>query len=296
MRRLQGVGQLGNAGEPVGCNSGEGSLERLLDGCRESGADHTHFGSGASKAFRDDRLRRRPGKRRLTGQHLIKHCPQRVHVAPGIERALTRCLLRAHVGGRPDAQPCCGKPVVTSTQGSRDAEVGHQRAAIGRKQQVFGFDVAVDHAVVVGVLKGTGRIGGNPKRNLHRELLLAPKAIAETLPFDEGHGEPELSGTFSRVVHREDMRVLEAGDRLDFTLEALRAQAGSQLGVQDLESDMPAVLDVPREIDSGHSPAAELALDPVAVAQSVSQFRSCLWDHGETWAKGPSQSGPARPY
>jgi hypothetical protein len=47
-----------------------------------------------------------------------------------------------------------------------------------------------------------------------------------------------------------------------------------------------AMLEIPGEIDRGHPPAAELALDYVTVAQGVSQFGSCLLDHDETWEVG----------
>ena len=43
---------------------------------------------------------------------------------------------------------------------------------------------------------------------------------------------------------------------------------GGELGVEHLERDRPVVLEVAREVHRGHAPAAELALDRVAVAQT----------------------------
>jgi len=68
-------------------------------------------------------------------------------------------------------------------------------------------------------------------------------------------------------VHGEDIRVLEPSDRLDLALEALRAERVGQLGVQHLERHGALVPEVAGEVDRGHSPAPQLALDHVAVLQ-----------------------------
>src|SRR5687767_7726235 len=54
------------------------------------------------------------------------------------------------------------------------------------------------------------------------------------------------------------------------------------------------VCESPAEL-RGHPPAAELALDRVAVALGVSQSGSCPLDHGETWGlEGRFESAPVR--
>ena len=70
------------------------------------------------------------------------------------------------------------------------------------------------------------------------------------------------------VVDREDVGVLEPGGELDLALEALGAERGGQLGMEDLERDRPVVLQVVGEIDRGHAPAPELALERVAVPKA----------------------------
>ena len=72
---------------------------------------------------------------------------------------------------------------------------------------------------------------------------------------------------FARVEHGEDVGVLQPGGEPDLAQEALRAERGGELGVQHLERDLAVVLEVVREIDRGHAPAAELALERVAVGQ-----------------------------
>ena len=136
-----------------------------------------------------------------------------------------------------------------------DPEVRHERAAVLGEEQVLGLDVPVNHSVVVGILERPGGVGGNPKCILHRQLRLAPQAVAETLPFDEGHGEPELPGGFPGVMNSEDMGVLQAGGEPDFTLEAFGAERRRQLGVQHLEGDRAVVPEVVGEVDRGHAAA-----------------------------------------
>ena len=61
--------------------------------------------------------------------------------------------------------------------------------------------------------------------------------------------------------------MLERRHHPDLRQEALGAQRHGQLGLEHLERHVPVVLEVAGEIDGGHPALAELALDPVAVAE-----------------------------
>ena len=63
--------------------------------------------------------------------------------------------------------------------------------------------------------------------------------------------------------------MLKLGSQVDLAEEALRSQAGGQLGMQHLESDLPVVTKVLRQIDRSHPAPTELALDRVARLQGV---------------------------
>jgi hypothetical protein len=65
--------------------------------------------------------------------------------------------------------------------------------------------------------------------------------------------------------------MLQPGGEADLALEALGAEAGGQVQVEELERDRSVVPEVLGEPDRGHPPAAELALEGVAVAQSRAQ-------------------------
>ena len=71
---------------------------------------------------------------------------------------------------------------------------------------------------------------------------------------------------------------------LDLAQEPLGAERGGELGAEDLEGDA-LCLQVVREVDRGHPPAPELALDDVAVGQRGLEAGS---DFGQV--DGPTRS------
>ena len=127
--------------------------------------------------------------------------------------------------------------------------------------------------MLVGVVERAGRLPRDLERVLHRELPLAAEPVAEALALDERHGEPEPAGGLARVEHGEDVGVLQPGGEADLALEPVRPERGGQLGVEHLERHRPVVPEVLGEVDGGHAPAAELALDRVAVPQSRAEIR-----------------------
>src|SRR2546429_10027910 len=60
---------------------------------------------------------------------------------------------------------------------ARDAKIGNDRVP-GGDENVLGFDVTVDHALLVGVLQGIGHFPRDDQRLLHRELRLPDEPVA----------------------------------------------------------------------------------------------------------------------
>jgi hypothetical protein len=90
--------------------------------------------------------------------------------------------------------------------------------------------------------------------------------------------------------------MMQPGGDLDLPQEPLRSQRGGELRPQHLDRDLSVMLEILGEINGGHAAPAELALDQVPVAQSVSQFGSGPVDHGETSGlEGLFESAPMRP-
>ena len=114
---------------------------------------------------RDDRLRARPGERRLAGEHLVQHRAERVDVAARVDRALAHRLLGAHVLRRAEREArlrhalrrrrCCTR--------ERDAEVGDERVPV-LQQDVLRLDVAMDDAVPVRVVERVGDLARDARR------------------------------------------------------------------------------------------------------------------------------------
>jgi hypothetical protein len=61
--------------------------------------------------------------------------------------------------------------------------------------------------------------------------------------------------------------VLQPGGEADLAEEALGTQAGGDLRAEHLEGNRPIVLEVLRQVHSGHSTATELTFDSVAISQ-----------------------------
>ena len=132
-------------------------------------------------------------------------------------------LLRAHVGRGADRQAGLGQRDSRGAQRPRDAEVGDQRAAVAREQDVLGLDVPVDHAVLVGVfersaasrvIRSASSTGSwRSRRSRSRSDSPSTKGIVN-----------QMARGFAGVEHGEDVRVLEPGRELDLALEPLGAE------------------------------------------------------------------------
>jgi hypothetical protein len=135
------------------------------------------------------------------------------------------------------------------------------------QQDVLRLDVAVDHAVLVGVLERVRGFPRNPHRLLDGKLPLSSETVAQGLALDKRHGQPELARVLPRVVHPQDVGVLEPGGEPDLALEAFGAERDGEIAVEDLERHRAIVAAVVREVHRGHAAAAELALDAVALGE-----------------------------
>jgi hypothetical protein len=83
-------------------------------------------------------------------------------------------LLGTHVGRRAHHEPGLGqrressRRAVAGRERTRDPEVGHQRVAVDREEDVLRLDVPMHHAVIVSVLKGLCGFPRDAKRLAQR--------------------------------------------------------------------------------------------------------------------------------
>jgi hypothetical protein len=131
----------------------------------------------------------------------------------------------------------------------------------------------VHDAVVVRVLEGQRGLSRDPDGLLERQLMLTPDPIAQALPFDERHREPQLTARrLTGIVDGKDVRVLETGRELDLTRESFSAKRSAEIWAQHLERNLTLVTQIGREIDRCHPPTAELALDRVPAGKRRGEF------------------------
>jgi hypothetical protein len=95
----------------------------------------------------------------------------------------------------------------------------------------------MDHALPVSIVERERYLPGELDHHFYRELPLSQETIPQRFAADERHRVPELSGGVTGVVHRQDVGMLEPGSKLDLALEPLWAKCGSELGMENFESD-----------------------------------------------------------
>jgi hypothetical protein len=91
------------------------------------------------------------GERRAEREQFVEHAAEREHVAAGVDGFAAE-LLGSHVGEGARLHAGTGQGV--EVDGVRETEVDQQCAAVLGDHHVGWFDVAMDDAVVVGVLEG----------------------------------------------------------------------------------------------------------------------------------------------
>jgi hypothetical protein len=153
------------------------------------------------------------------------------------------------------------------------------------QQDVLRLDVAVDHPVTVRIVERVGHLGRDTDGFVNAELGLAVQLPTERLSLDVRHDVVQESVSRAGVEERQNVRVLEARRGLDFRDEALGAQHGGELGLEDLECHLAVVFQILGEIDRGHAALAELTLDAVAIGQSGAETfcNNVQWDQLSGW-------------
>jgi hypothetical protein len=260
----EGPRELARGLEPVGGHA----LERLRDHRRDVRRDRSSMlGDGDQLAKHDlaqDRLRRPSRVRRLAGEHLIEHAPQRVDIGARSDALVARRLLGAHVVGRAHAEPGLRQPRArTRAERERDAEVGDDRLSI-LKEDVRGLDVPVEHARAMRVVERARDARGDAHGFVDGQLAFPVEPVTQTLPRHVRHRVIEEATRLPGVEERQDVGVLEAGGGLHLRQESLRSDDRGELGPEHLERDLAPVPQILGEVHRGRTALAELLLDAVA--------------------------------
>jgi len=76
------------------------------------------------------------------------------------------------------------------------------------------------------------------------------------------------------INQAQDVGVLQVGGNSDFLEKSFSAEYGSELGMQNLYGDLAVVFFVVREINGGHSAAAQLTLNGVSGERTLNLFNA----------------------
>ena len=204
-------------------------------------------------------------ERQAAGEHLKGEDAHRVDVAPAID-LMTHNLLRRHVPRRADRQSDGGQ-VRRLPGAASQPEVGEHGAAVGVDEHVGGLEVAMHDPRVMSVLQAIPDLAQVAPR-CERVERTAVEDVAERAAADQRHGQEGHTLGDLEVVDRQDVRVVELGERLRLRFEPLdESLVLEKLWRQRLERHLAAEGLLDRAIDDGHAAAAE-ALDDLVLADS----------------------------
>src|SRR4029079_7696707 len=114
--------------------------------------------------------------------------------------------------------------------------------------------------------------------DIDRELLLTLETGPQGLAFDERHDVEEQPARVATVEQRKDMRMLKLGRRLDLGEEAIAAECGSKVRMENFDCEVAVVLEVVREVYGRHTTGADLPVDAIAIGKrslELQQRRHC---------------------
>jgi hypothetical protein len=126
----------------------------------------------------------------------------------------------------------------------------------------------MDDARLVRVVERAQELAHEPHELLGLEALVVVEAVLEIASADELHDDEGDVAFLAEVVHLDDVRVVEPGDRLRLLAKAHRVFARDllvEVALEDgLDRDRAVQLRVERLVHEAHGAGADLPLQPVA--------------------------------
>src|SRR5207245_4613352 len=136
------------------------------------------------------------------------------------------------------------------------AKVEHFDLAARGDKNIGWLDIPMDDPFAVGRLQRACDLSSQPEHLLYRQGL-AIHVLFERLTFEQLHDEELLPLVFSHVVNRADVRIVERGCGVCFTLEApLRAGFHGETRRQNLDSDASFEARVSGAVNFAHPASA----------------------------------------
>src|ERR1051326_3971019 len=181
----------------------------------------------------------------------IGHNAQRVLVAG--RDWMPSYLLGGHVGNRRSIlRALKTHPLLQN----RNAKISEQQLPPRVQQHILWFDIAVDDALVIGMLQGAGRLldKGKNRRWRYRDLLRKTSAKAAALGV--WHHQVRHAALHAKVQQTSNVRMRKQPQQLGFSTEEFDVLT-SQVRVEDFNDCLCARLHVFSQIDLGKTPPVE---------------------------------------
>jgi hypothetical protein len=262
------------AGQPGGIGAAlrRQAVERV-GGAREprAGLLRVHLADQPERLGEGGRAPQRGGlERRAADEELVEQDPEGVDVRPRVDVPGDVRLLRAHVLERPHDLSQLGvhravdEPLVQRLGHAEVDDLRHRLALLDRDQHVRRLDVAMEDALLVGVLDGVADRQEQPEAlgdgGLPLVAVLRQRHALDQLHREVGHAR--LGG--ARVEHGGDVRVAHQGQCLALRLEALQELLGVEAHPDHLQGHpAPDRLGLLGDPDGAHAALAQLLAQPV---------------------------------
>jgi len=221
---------------------GRVGLQRFQNHVLQRGADRR-----VQLTWRRGRLHRNH-RRQLPRQAVVQRCTQRVNVTARVRVA--REMLRRHILDSANPRP----RFLPRRDNRRDAKIQYFDRAIRQQHQIAGLDVAVDQVARVGILERARDLLRHCHDHLYRQFALLCDKRFEIGAGQELDGDEIQArrGVAVRVVHLDDVRVLELRQQLRFTRELFdEIGCGEEVRMEHLERDLTLQDGMPRAVHRG---------------------------------------------
>ena len=197
-------------------------------------------------------------ERHLPAQADVEDGAERVDVGARPDRAdVARRLLGRHVVGRAEDVAGLTQPIL-SIQLLGQAEVGDLRLTIGREQDIGGLEVAMNDAVLMGMLHGAGQLFDQRCRLARGEADVFAKPLRQRTAGQKLEREVGIATVFAEIVDMHDAGMLHLGDRGGFEQETgALVRSGMFAGEDHLERDFMPERAMSGTVDDPHAAAGQ---------------------------------------
>ncbi len=240
--------------------------DQLIDGARQIGVER----GGRLRRFPHQRVERRNlrrGHERVTAGHqLVQQDSEREDVRLR-RNGLASSLFGRHVANRSEDQArlghragqCRGNGCVVQPG---EAEIEQLDVAVGTHHHVVRLDVAMNDLGGVRDGEGFGNLPGNGDRPTERQTGCRQRPQCHAV--DELHRHVTIGLDDSRLVDRDDVRVIEGGCQRRLAEQAIeRRVVADERAADHLQSRVASEAAVVGAIDLAHAAGAELCEDLV---------------------------------